>query len=249
MSRHAVACRAAALSFLVFAASWAFTPLTGSSSGGRAIGTSSRRALEEDQEERVPFKVPAAEGDYVVRIAQASNVSKATRYVTSQLQAHGQVVLDCLGPNAVQQGLRVLQREVNLHKEVLGKLGGSLALYPHFVETKEDKISVQIHARPVAFQPCTSDLLRAPAEDKITKLASSIVARIENDGCARVAALGKEKLYLTLKALMRANIFVARNAIDANEEAEPLWAVPSLETLEGMEMMSTVLTVVKGPPL
>ena len=75
MSRHAVACRAAALSFLVFAASWAFTPLTGSSSGGRAIGTSSRRALEEDQEERVPFKVPAAEGDYVVRIAQAGLAS------------------------------------------------------------------------------------------------------------------------------------------------------------------------------
>ena len=61
--------------------------------------------------------------------------------------------------------------------------------------------------------------------------------------------VGQQRLYLTLKALMRANIFVARNAIDANEEAEPLWAVPSLETLEGMEMMSTVLTVVKGPPL
>ena len=38
--------------------------------------------------------------------------------------------------NVPRQGLRVLQREVNLHKEVLGKLGGSLALYPHFVETE-----------------------------------------------------------------------------------------------------------------
>ncbi|CAJ1393714.1 unnamed protein product [Effrenium voratum] len=246
MVGRAALSRAAAFSLIALASSWAFTPLTGST-WSREISARNSGKAADGQDEAVPFWSAPSTGDWIIRVKQDTDINSAVGVVTAKLQEHGQVAIDFCGQNAAQQACRLLQKQVSGYQKILASLGGSLALLPQQVKANE-VTSIQLHARPISWDGnCEGEILRAPnGEDKITGLASSIVNRAQQDTCVRVAALGKEKLYLVMKALIRANNFWGKNA---ESEEIRLWAIPQLEQLEGMEMMSTVWTIVKGPQL
>ncbi|CAJ1328815.1 unnamed protein product [Effrenium voratum] len=183
-----------------------------------------------------------------MRVSKNTDPFAAVRAVKDRLNTHGKVVMSCMGRDAVHLTMRILRKTVDFYKNVTDPEGASVAFSPQVRRGEDGLVSMDFHVRRVAFAPDEGDLLLKATKDvnQLSKLAGQMVRRVRDKGGCRVATLGKEKMFLTIKALERANAFAAR---EDGETIFRMWAVPHLKTLGGMNLTSTVLTVVQGPQL
>lgn len=193
---------------------------------------------------------------------QDTAITRAARAANIRLFKFGKVYIDAMGQEPVRQAFRTLKKMNSYVAKLVTPFHGAIGFYPEQLvnETSKGEMTImRIHARPLnatAVVPVDAEgILFAPASDeRITSLSTALKARVAEENFARMAGLGPPSINRMMKALVRANVFLARESEESGSERTYMWAIPAEMQLENKkadrdDLTSLCFDVVKGPIL
>ena len=168
-------------------------------------------------------------------LVQDTDALKLSNALRIRLCETGKASVDAIGRNSSSTAFRSVVKTNQYLSKILDPVEAGVAFMPEFVRI-DDGALTRFHVRVIdksKVKPVKDkDILLAPKDpDTISKLGSAIKRSVMLNGFAKMAGIGRDSVNSMVKALTRANSFIAQDVEEetiSESERIHIWAFTSV---------------------